>query len=99
VPTIYIDKTTTFFDDIIVTNQYAVTEFNHSVDESKPDAIPGIFIKYNLEPIAVRITQYRSGLVQFITRTSGIIGGIFATSEIVLRFVMMLKDTILRAKR
>lgn len=75
VPTIYVDKTVTFFGGVLVTNQYAVTEFSHIVDPNKPDALPGIFIKYNLEPISVRVTQQHTGLIQFITRTCGIIGG------------------------
>ena len=48
VPTIYVDNTVTLFGGIMVTNQYAVTEFSHSIDPRKPDAMPGIFIKYDL---------------------------------------------------
>ena len=76
VPTIYVDKARSyFFDKITLTNQYAVTEFFHEVDEQKPDTFPGIFIKYNIEPILVRITDTRQSLVQFIKRICGIIGG------------------------
>jgi hypothetical protein len=71
-----------------------VTEFNHAVDPNNPDAIPGIFLKYNLEPLAVRVTQYRGALVDFITRTCGIIGGVFVTSGMVLRFFMMIKNMV-----
>lgn len=71
-----------------------MTEFNHAVDPNNPDAIPGIFLKYNLEPLAVKVTQYRGSLVDFITRTCGIIGGVFVTSGIVLRLVMLLKNLV-----
>eukprot|EP00842_Homolaphlyctis_polyrhiza_P003460 jgi/Hompol1/4114/HPOL_003486-RA len=79
VPTIYVNKARSFFTGTLLTNQYAVTEFSHAVDESKPDAIPGIFIKYNIEPISVRVTESRMGFIQFITRMNGIIGGAFVT--------------------
>ncbi|KAI8898274.1 endoplasmic reticulum vesicle transporter-domain-containing protein [Globomyces pollinis-pini] len=85
VPTIYVDKAVTFFEGLIVTNQYAVTEFSHPVDPNNPDALPGIFIKYNIEPILVRITQLRRGFIEFITRTCGIIGGKVFCKHIISR--------------
>jgi nitrogen fixation protein FixH len=96
VPTIYVDATATFFGGLIITNQYAVTEFNHAVDENNPDAVPGIFLKYDIEPIAVRVTQFRPGFVQFVTRTCGIIGGIFVTAGVFLRFVNWFQRFFLR---
>ena len=77
VPTIYLDKTVTFFGGIMTTNQYAVTEFSHSVDPKNPDALPGIFFKYDLEALSVHVTQSRRGIIQFLTRTFGVVGGIF----------------------
>lgn len=51
-PTIYIDNTVVF-GGFLVTNQYAVTEFSHEIDPNRPDAMPGIFIKYDIEPLSV----------------------------------------------
>ena len=47
VPTVYVDNTV-IFGGVLVTNQYAVTEFQHSIDPRKPDAMPGLFIKYDI---------------------------------------------------
>lgn len=77
-----------------MTNQYAVTEFNHKLDPDNPDAMPGIFLKYDIEPLLLRITQYRLGIVQFITRTCGVIGGVFVTTGMIFRFVNFVKNII-----
>jgi endoplasmic reticulum-Golgi intermediate compartment protein 2 len=90
VPTIYVDETS-LFGGWVVTNQYAVTEFNHAIDEKKPDAVPGVFLKYQIEPIAVRVTQFRPGFIQFVTRTCGIVGGIFVTAGVLFRFVFWIQ--------
>lgn len=91
VPTIYRDNTVTFFGGLMTTNQYAVTEFSHSVDPQKPDALPGIFFKYDLEALSVHVTQSRRGIIQFLTRTFGVIGGVFATSGVALRLYLNLQ--------
>ncbi|KAH9248216.1 hypothetical protein BASA81_014137 [Batrachochytrium salamandrivorans] len=84
VPTIYVDTARSLFQGVLLTNQYAVTEFSHAVDPENPDVLPGIFIKYHIEPISVRITESRLGLVQFTTRICGIIGGAFVTIGAIL---------------
>ncbi|EGF81798.1 hypothetical protein BATDEDRAFT_86854 [Batrachochytrium dendrobatidis JAM81] len=97
VPTIYVDKARSLFGATLLTNQYAVTEFSHAVDPQNPDALPGIFIKYHIEPISVRITESRLGLVQFTTRMCGIIGGAFVTIGAILGFFRNVR-TMLSAK-
>lgn len=77
VPTTYEDRTVAFFGGYLYTNQYAVTEFSHAVDPEKPDALPGIFIKYDLEALSVKVIQSRRGIIQFLTRSFGVIGGTF----------------------
>ena len=84
VPTIYIDNTRWFFQKVLLTNQYAVTEHQRTLNVQHPDAFPGIFINYALEPISVRITARKHGFVQFITRFCGIIGGVYVTLGILV---------------
>jgi hypothetical protein len=86
VPTIYIDETR-WFNKIMLTNQYSVTESQKILDPEHPDSFPGIFIKYDIEPISVRVTSSRLGLVQFTTRICGIIGGIYVTSGMIYSFL------------
>ncbi|KAL2915427.1 hypothetical protein HK105_205043 [Polyrhizophydium stewartii] len=84
VPTIYVDNARSLFSNVMLANQYAVTEFSHAIDPENPDTLPGIFIKYNIEPIMVRVTESRLGLVQFTTRMCGIIGGAYVTIGAIL---------------
>jgi hypothetical protein len=42
--------------------------------------IPGIYFKYDLEPIGVHIYEEHRPLLQFLVSLCGIVGGIFATS-------------------
>ena len=86
VPTIYIDHTRLLFEKVLLTNQYAVTEHQHTINQEHPDNFPGIFIKYSIEPISVRITARKRGLVEFITRFCGIIGGIYVTFGALVSF-------------
>ena len=86
------DKARTFFTDVVLTNQYAVTEYSHSVSEENPDALPGVYFTYVVEPVSVRITEYRLGIVQFTTRICGIVGGSYTIIGAILSFFQFLKS-------
>ena len=62
------------------------------MDEERPDNFPGVFIKYSIESITVRITESRIGLVQLTTRLCGVIGGIYVTFGIVYRLSRWISD-------
>ena len=86
VPTIYVNRVTMFFESVLLTNQYSVTEHYKSMDPDHPESFPGIFIKYEIEPISVRITAKHLGFIQFLTRFCGIIGGVFVSAGYIMRF-------------
>lgn len=88
VPTIYVDETANFYGGVVITNQYAVTEFSHNIDPERPDSMMGIFLKYDLEPMSIRITKTRRGTIEFLTRSFGLIGGVMATSGIILNIYL-----------
>jgi len=70
------------------TYQYAVTEQEREVDhEGGSHGVPGIYFKYDMSPINVRVSEEREPFWQFLVRLCGIVGGIFATSGIVNAFV------------
>ncbi|KAH8547921.1 endoplasmic reticulum vesicle transporter-domain-containing protein [Umbelopsis sp. PMI_123] len=72
VPTTYIDNS----HNVLETYQYAVTDSSKSFTEIEAlYNIPGIFFKYDFEPISVRITEKRPSFTHFLVRLSGIIGG------------------------
>ena len=80
VPTIYID----YFGNQIMTTQYAVTENTKSFGENDR-GYPGVFIRYDLEPISVRVSETsQSSFLWFLMRVFASIGGfwrIFAWTD------------------
>lgn len=72
VPTTYIDGTRILAPRILTTSQFAVTDYAKTVATG---GIPGIFFKYDIEALSVRIVESRQSFLHFITRFCGIIGG------------------------
>lgn len=68
VPTVYTDTRSTIF-----TNQYAVTEQSHAVPEM---AVPGIFVKFDIEPIMLTISEENGGLIALIVRLVNVVSGV-----------------------
>ncbi|CAD5113396.1 DgyrCDS2568 [Dimorphilus gyrociliatus] len=65
------------------TYQFAVTHKNRTINHSKGShGVPGIFFKYDLSPIKVKITEEKRGFGRLLIRLAGIVGGVFATSSI-----------------
>ncbi|KAK9458384.1 endoplasmic reticulum vesicle transporter-domain-containing protein [Dipodascopsis uninucleata] len=59
---------------IVETNQYAVTE--EPLRLVNPHRPPGIFFKYDIEPISVLVTERRIQFLQFLIRLVNVIGGV-----------------------
>lgn len=75
--------------------QYAVTEQNRTISHNKGShGMPGIFVKYDLSPIRVKLEDGSSTLVQLVVRLCGIVGGVFATSSFFHLIVSGLVDVI-----
>lgn len=58
------------------TNQYAVTEQPSSVPQT---GTPGIFFRFDIEPVSLSITDSRTPLLSFIVRIVNIIGGVMVS--------------------
>ncbi|ERT02948.1 hypothetical protein HMPREF1624_01252 [Sporothrix schenckii ATCC 58251] len=56
----------------IFTNQYAVTEQSAEIDERN---IPGIFFKYDIEPILLNIVESRDGFLLFALKIVNVLSG------------------------
>lgn len=56
-------------------------------------AIPGIFFKFDIEPVSLAITDSRTPLLSFIVRMVNIIGGVMVSG----RWVYGLWDAVLGA--
>ncbi|KAI9705135.1 MAG: hypothetical protein M1836_006918 [Candelina mexicana] len=69
VPTIYSRSST----NNILTNQYAVTEQSHLVGER---SIPGVFFKFDIEPILLTVAEERGGLLALLVRIVNVVSGV-----------------------
>ncbi|EGW31589.1 uncharacterized protein SPAPADRAFT_62204 [Spathaspora passalidarum NRRL Y-27907] len=74
---------------IVETNQYSVTE-NHQVLQKNsqtgvPIGVPGIYIKYDFEPIKMVIKEKRMPFMQFVAKLATIAGGILITASYLFR--------------
>ncbi|KAK6526238.1 hypothetical protein TWF694_004847 [Orbilia ellipsospora] len=55
------------------TNQYSVTEQGRSMS---PQSVPGIFFKFDIEPIMLTITDSPTPWIYFIVRLANVVGGV-----------------------
>lgn len=62
--------------DTVFTNQYAVTEQSHLVGESQ---VPGIFFKFDIEPIMLTIAEEWGGLLGLIVKLVNVVSGVMVT--------------------
>jgi len=68
VPTTYITGGRKLF-----TNQYSVTEQDR---QTTPQNVPGIFWKFDIEPISLTVEDSRTPILAFLVRLANIIGGV-----------------------
>ncbi|TKA73455.1 hypothetical protein B0A49_08079 [Cryomyces minteri] len=57
----------------VFTNQYAVTEQSHVVGESQ---VPGVFVKFDIEPILLTIAEEWGGLLALLVRLVNVVSGV-----------------------
>lgn len=72
----------------IDTNQYSLTEQHHvyGVKNGRPGGIPGIYFKYDFEPIKLIISEKRIPFLQFIARLGTVVGGLLIFAGYLYRF-------------
>ncbi|CAD6983286.1 unnamed protein product [Tilletia controversa] len=56
------------------TNQYSVTDYTRTVEHGQ--GVPGIFMKFDIEPLTMIIHQRTTPFWRFLTKLAGIAGGI-----------------------
>ncbi|KAH9953432.1 endoplasmic reticulum vesicle transporter-domain-containing protein, partial [Lactifluus volemus] len=64
------------------TNQYSVTHYERKVAHN---GVPGIFFKFEIEPVRLSIIQRTTTLGQFFIRWVGVVGGVFVCASWALR--------------
>ncbi|RLV91796.1 ER-derived vesicles protein ERV41 [Spathaspora sp. JA1] len=87
---------------VVDTNQYSVTENHHELpwnDQMKlPIGVPGIYIKYDFEPIKMVIAERRLPFIQFVAKLATIAGGILITAGYLFRLYEKLLGLIFGKK-
>ncbi|KAG5913703.1 hypothetical protein E4U53_004800, partial [Claviceps sorghi] len=73
VPTIY-----RVGSKFITTNQYAVTEQSKTVSEY---TVPGVFVKYDIEPILLSVVEDRDGFFKFCFRLINVLSGVLVAGH------------------
>ena len=72
-PTVYTVGSSALPSRTIYTNQYAVTEQSKEVTDHN---VPGIFFKYDIEPILLSVQENRAGLLRFLVKVVNVLSGV-----------------------
>jgi endoplasmic reticulum-Golgi intermediate compartment protein 2 len=72
-----------------------VTEKLREIDhESGSHGAPGIFFKYDVSPIRVKVNLVNKSLFELVVPLIGIVGGIFSTSSMLNALYQSFRDFI-----
>ncbi|CAE6442269.1 unnamed protein product [Rhizoctonia solani] len=61
--------------DPLHTNQYSVTHYTRTIEHGR--GTPGIFFKFDIDPLAIAISQKTTSFREFIVRVIGVVGGVW----------------------
>lgn len=77
------------------THQYSVTEQERVINHAAGShGVSGIFMKYDINSLMVKVTEQHMPLWQFLVRLCGIIGGIFSTTGMLHGMIGFLVDLV-----
>jgi len=80
----------------ITTNQYAVTEQSKAVRDR---SVPGIFFKYDIEPITLAVREDRDSFLRFLIRIINVVSGVLVAGHWGFTLSDWVKDVIGRKRR
>lgn len=97
VPTVYsLGRATSSRSKTVFTNQYAVTEQSAEVRE---DTIPGIFFKYDIEPILLNVEETRDSLFVFLIKIINVLSGALVAGHWGFTLTEWVKEVMGRRRR
>lgn len=77
------------------THQYSVTERERVINHAAGShGVSGIFMKYDISSLMVKVTEQHMPLWQFLVRLCGIVGGIFSTTGMLHGAIGFLIDVV-----
>jgi hypothetical protein len=91
VPTVY-----RYGSSTVRTNQYAVTEQSKEVSEM---SIPGIFFKYDIEPILLSVQEERDGFFRFLFKLTNVLSGVVVAGHWGATLTEWLREVIGKRRR
>lgn len=82
----------------VVTNQYSVTEY-FTPTYPGDGTLPAVYFLYDLSPITVTITERRRNFFHFITRLCAVLGGTFALTGMLDRWIYSVLQTMTKGQQ
>ncbi|KAJ0980453.1 hypothetical protein J5N97_008708 [Dioscorea zingiberensis] len=83
--------------DVLPTNQFSVTEYFVPIRETDR-SWPAVYFLYDLSPITVTIKEERRSFLHFITRLCAVLGGTFALTGMLDRWMFRLIETFTKPR-
>jgi endoplasmic reticulum-Golgi intermediate compartment protein 2 len=96
VPTVYTVGRSRSAHNTIFTNQYAVTEQSKEVDDHN---IPGIFFKYDIEPILLTVEERRDNFLLFGIKVINVLSGVLVAAHWGFTITEWAKEVVKRRRR
>ncbi|KAK3024037.1 hypothetical protein RJ639_044139 [Escallonia herrerae] len=81
--------------EVIPTNQFSVTEYFSPMNEFDR-TWPAVYFLYDLSPITVTIREERRSFLHFITRLCAVLGGTFALTGMLDRWMYRLLEALMK---
>lgn len=89
------DVDTTF--ESIKTFQYSVKELERPISHSKGShGVPGVFFKYDMAALKIKVYQEKENLVKFTLRLFSIIGGIYVIVSFINTLVLTFRTALVK---
>ncbi|XP_072956471.1 uncharacterized protein [Typha angustifolia] len=83
--------------EVLPTNQFSVTEYFVPIRETDR-SWPAVYFLYDLSPIIVTIREERRSFLHFITRLCAVLGGTFALTGMLDRWMYRIIESITKSK-
>ncbi|KAL7623025.1 hypothetical protein AAE478_006704 [Parahypoxylon ruwenzoriense] len=96
VPTVYSVQGGYSTEKTIFTNQYAVTEQSKEINERM---VPGLFFKYDIEPILLHVEERRDSILAFLVKVVNVLSGVVVACHWGFTLTEWLKEVAGRRRR
>jgi len=79
------------------THQYSVTHYTRVLEHGR--GVPGIFFKFDMEPVSLTIHQRTTSLLELLIRCVGVVGGVFVCMGYAVRIGSHAVDVVTGADK